>query len=258
VGEPRAHALVSLRRFYVTRESVDGDRLTFEPEEARHIARVLRLGPGDVVAAVDGHGLEYSVRLDRVSPHQAAGAIVGRRQRSAESPLAITLAQGIPKSDKMDTIIRGATELGVSRIAPLITRRTVIRLDPAGWRTRATRWQRVAREAAKQSGRAVVPVVEPARSIGDFLAADPGIDLRICLWELSPTGLVSALERPRQPGARITLVIGPEGGLAREEVDLAMASRAMIAGLGSRVLRTETAGLTVVAILQYLYGDLGR
>jgi 16S rRNA (uracil1498-N3)-methyltransferase len=222
------------------------------------MARVLRLSPGDLVAAIDGHAQEYTVRLDRVSPRRCAGTIIGRRERRVESPLAITIAQGIPKSDKMEAIIRAATELGVSCIAPLITRRTVIRLDPAGWRSRIVRWQRVAQEAAKQCGRAVVPVIEPPRSIGDFLSDDPGSDLRVCLWELSATGLWSALERRHTPTSRVTLVIGPEGGLASEEVDLAVAARTVVAGLGPRILRTETAGLTAVAILQYLYGDLGR
>jgi 16S rRNA (uracil1498-N3)-methyltransferase len=248
---------VRLPRFYVTGESVEGDRLTFEPGEARHIVRVLRLGPGDLVAALDGHGREYTVRLDRVTPRRCAGTILARRQRSAESPLVITLAQGIPKSDKMETIIRAATELGVARIVPLITRRTVPHLDRAGWTARGVRWQRVAREAAKQSGRAVVPAVEPPRPIDDFLSADPGTDLRICLWEAATTGLASALE-PRGPASSgITLVVGPEGGLASEEVDLALATRGLVAGLGPRLLRTETAGLTAVAIVQYLYGDLG-
>jgi 16S rRNA (uracil1498-N3)-methyltransferase len=248
---------VILRRFYVTRESIQGDQLTFDAGETHHIARVLRLRPGDLVVAVDGQACEYTVRLDRVTPRRCTGTIVGDCERRVESPVAITLAQGIPKGDKMDAIIRAATELGVSCIAPLITRRTVVRLDAARGRARCARWQRVAQQAAKQCGRAVVPAVLSPRPLADFLSADPGLDLRLCLWERASTGLSSALDQRREPAARITLIIGPEGGLAPEEVELAVAAQALVVGLGPRILRTETAGASAVAILQHLYGDLG-
>jgi 16S rRNA (uracil1498-N3)-methyltransferase len=249
---------VSLRRFFVRPESVEGGRLTFDADEARHIARVLRLTPGDVIAAVDGQGQEFTVRLDRVSGRAAAGTVVSRRHRDTESLLAITLAQGIPKGDRMEAIIRATTELGVARIVPLLTERTVVRLQPGQWRAREARWQRVVREAAKQCGRALVPVVEPPRSLPEVLGEGVVPGLTICLSELAADDLSAVLERTGRSHLRVTLVVGPEGGLTSEEVELATGAGASAAGLGPRVLRTETAGIAAVAILQHRLGDLGE
>src|SRR6266550_1053494 len=138
----------SMRRFAIAPERVVDGRVTFDAVETRHLARVLRLGPGDTVVASDGAGHDYTVRLDAVRP-RATGVVVGTVEAAGESPLAITLLQSVPKGDKLEAIVRAATELGVARIVPALAARTVVRLVERQTAARQARWQRVAREAAK-------------------------------------------------------------------------------------------------------------
>ena len=242
-----------MRRFTLPPERVVDGRVTFDAEESRHLARVLRLRPGDTVVATDGAGRDYTVRLDRVG-ESSTGTVLAVAPGVPESPLAVTLVQGVPKGDKMEAIVRAATELGVARVRPAVCERTVVRLEPGRWRDRARRWQRVAREAAKQCGRAVIPEVDAPRPLAECLGAD-GADLRLCCWEGGGVPLHDALALPTAPRAAL-LVIGPEGGLAPAEVEAARERGLTIASLGPRILRTETAGPALLAILQARFGDL--
>jgi len=171
-----------VRRFTIAPERLEDGRVVFDRDESHHLARVLRLRPGDTVIAADGAGREYTVRLETVG-EEATGSVLGVRSRETESPLRITLVQSVPKGDKMEAIVRAATELGVVRVVPALTARTIVTLEPSRWRDRARRWQRVAKEAAKQCGRAVVPPVEVPRPYADVLALDEPADLQLCLWE---------------------------------------------------------------------------
>ena len=244
-----------MRRFAIAPERVVEGRVTFDALETRHLARVLRLGPGDTVVASDGAGHDYTVRLESVRP-RATGVVVGVAEAAAESPLAVTLVQGLPKGDTLETIVRAATELGVARVIPAVAARTVVRLADRQSAARLARWQRVAREAAKQCGRRVVPEVAPARSLEACLDEAREADLALCLWEGDAPLLAAALtdvERPR----RVVVLVGPEGGLERREIDAARARGWRVVGLGARILRTETAGPAMIAILQSRWGDLG-
>ncbi|MEK7372146.1 MAG: RsmE family RNA methyltransferase, partial [candidate division NC10 bacterium] len=204
-------------RFYLRAEAVSGPRVTFDAQETRHLARVLRLRAGDVVHAVDGQGQELTVRLTQVSRRSAEGLILGREAGRSESPLLLTLVQGLPKGDKMEAIIRMATELGVTRVVPVITERTVVRADATRGAGRLLRWQRVAREAAKQCGRTVIPEVTPSRALAEWLGDGSPEGLLLCLWEDERACLADRL--PPAPVAAATLVVGPEGGLAADEVE---------------------------------------
>src|SRR5437879_9103049 len=178
-GGPRSS---SVRRFTIAPERFEDGRVVFDRDESHHLARVLRLRPGDTVIAADGAGREYTVRLETVG-EEATGSVLGVRSRETESPLRITLVQSVPKGDKMEAIVRAATELGVVRVVPALTARTIVTLEPSRWRDRARRWQRVAKEAAKQCGRAVVPPVEVPRPLAEVLALDEPADHRLYLWE---------------------------------------------------------------------------
>jgi len=243
-----------MRRFTLPPERVVDGRVTFDAAESRHLTRVLRLGPGDTVVATDGAGRDYTVRLDSVG-EAASGTVLAVERGAPESPLAITLVQGIPKGDKMEAIVRAATELGVARVRPALCERTIVRLEPGRWRDRARRWQRVAREAAKQCGRAVIPEVEAPRPLAECLVTDGPADIALCFWEGGGVPLHEALATTPAPRTAL-LVVGPEGGLAPAEVEAARARGLTIASLGPRILRTETAGPAVVAILQSRFGDL--
>src|SRR5438128_1643192 len=238
--------------------------------ESHHLTRVLRLRSGDTVLAADGAGREYTVRLERVG-ERATGTVLAVATRETESPVQITLVQSVPKGDKMESIVRASTELGVAQVVPVLTARTVIALEPGRWRDRARRWQRVAKEAAKPGGRAVVPTVNAPRPLADVLARDEPADLRLCLWESAITATGQGGEQTRLPGttlaaslpltlppaARIHLLVGPEGGLSQGEVENAQARGWTIVGVGPRTLRAETAGPAIIAVLQARFGDLG-
>jgi 16S rRNA (uracil1498-N3)-methyltransferase len=243
-----------MRRFAITPEAIAGGRVTFDAPQSRHLARVLRLRAGDTVVASDGSGHDYTVRLDGIGT-RVTGTVVGEATSGAESPLAITLVQGVPKGDKMETIVRAATELGVACVRPALTARTVVRLSASAAAERAARWQRVAREAAKQCRRAVVPVVAAPAPLAECFPAARESDLALCLWEGGSPPLATAL------GAgsvrRAAVLIGPEGGLEAAEVEAARRAGWQVVSLGARVLRTETAGPAVIAILQSHFGDLG-
>lgn len=244
-----------MTRFHIRAEAVVDERVIFDAEETHHLARVLRLRPGDLARTVDGRGQELTVRLTRVGPSSAEGAIVSRAVRRSESPLDLTLVQGLPKGGKMEIIVRMATELGVCRVVPVTTDRVVVRAEPSRFTERLRRWQRIAKEAAKQSGRAVIPEVLPLRTLDTWLHEPRPVGLLLCLWESEGTGLAALL--PAAPPARATLIVGPEGGLTEHEVQNLRAAGALVAGLGPRILRTETAGPVGLALLQARWGDLG-
>jgi 16S rRNA (uracil1498-N3)-methyltransferase len=242
-------------RFHLAADAVRGDQVTFDGTAAHHLGRVLRAAVGDLVQAVDAGGQLLSVRLTAIGARRAEGVVVTRHRLATESPLELTLAQAIPKGDKMEVVIRMTTELGVSRVIPLITARTVVRLEPSRWGPRVARWQRVAKEAAQQCGRAAVPEVAPPRELTAWRHEARADGLLICFWEEERHGLATLL--PADPGPRVTVVVGPEGGLTAAEVGELSSTGALIAGLGPRLLRTETAGTVAVALLQSRYGDLG-
>lgn len=245
-----------MRRFTVDPDRIADGRVAFDRAESRHLAHVLRLRPGDTVIATDGAGRDYTVRLETFG-EAVTGTILQEAPRQAESPLAVTLLQGVPKGDRMESIVRAVTELGVVRVCPALTARTVVRLEPGQWRERARRWQRVAREATKQCGRAVVPAVDAPRPLGQWLPDLADTDLGLCLWEGAVTPLSSVLGA-RDPSPRsAVLLIGPEGGLAATEAEAAQAHGMVVVSLGQRTLRTETAGPAVLAVLQWRWGDLG-
>jgi 16S rRNA (uracil1498-N3)-methyltransferase len=244
-----------VRRFTIAPERIDGGRVAFDRDETRHLARVLRLRPGDVVVAGDGRGHDYTVRIESLGG-LASGTVLATTDSGVESPLAVTLVQGIPKGDRMEAIVRDATQLGVRRIVPAVTERTVVRRAADAWDDRVRRWQRVAREAAKQCGRAVVPDVAAPCELATALRDPSAAALRLCLWEGDAPPLSTALDAMTGAAASAAVLIGPEGGLTAQEVETARAAGFTAVRLGPRILRTETAGPVMVAILQSRFGDL--
>lgn len=239
-----------------------GDIVALSETDSVHAARVLRLAPGDVVVVCDGRGYEYEAELHQVSPRAVTVRIRSGRLSAAEPSVHVTLAQGIAKGDKMDFIVQKAVEVGVSRIIPLSTQRTVVRLDEEKAGARVERWQRIAYEAAKQSGRARVPRVEAVhaweelwrrRDLGTvFVPWEGETTLRL----LEAAAALAASHTPAAP-ARLTIVIGPEGGFAEAEIALAQRHGAQPVTLGPRILRTETAGLVAAALVLGALGELG-
>ena len=242
-------------RVYVRPEAIDADRVRFDAAEAHHLRRVLRLRAGAVVEATDGTGRLYTVRLAGLDAEGAWGAIEARTEPAGESPCAITLAQGILKGDRMSWLVQKVTELGVVRIIPMETARVVAR-PAAGATGRHARWERIAREAVKQCGRVVVPAVTPPRGFAEVLRDVPAHDATWIFWEGGGRPLAATAREAGAP-ARLLLLVGPEGGFTAAEVGRAENAGARLVSLGPRILRAESAGLTALALCQFLFGDLG-
>jgi 16S rRNA (uracil1498-N3)-methyltransferase len=241
-------------RIYIPPERITGEQIPLQSREARYILTVLRLGQGDEVTVFDGAGNEYRTELTEEYDTGMYLAIQEKLRPERESPLRITLGQALLKGERMKFVIQKATELGVDKIIPLLTSRTIPLLEGERESLRVERWQRIAQEAAKQSGRAMVPRIEAVHELADFLPRGTGI--RLMLWEGEPTPLREAVKKIDAP-AGITLLIGPEGGFSEGEATAAQAQGFLVAGLGQRVLRAETATLSVLSIMQHLFGDLG-
>jgi 16S rRNA (uracil1498-N3)-methyltransferase len=241
-------------RVFVRPEAVGRNRVRFDADEAHHLGRVLRLRPGAMVDATDGTGHLYTVRLVALDATGARGSIEARAEPGRESPCAITLAQAILKGDRMSWLVQKATELGVTRIAPTESARVVAR--PAGGAAaRHARWERIAREAVKQCGRVVVPVVDPPCAFPEVVRQIGDHDVAWVFWEGGGQALAAAAAATGTP-ARLLLLVGPEGGFTPDEVALAEGAGARLVSLGPRTLRAESAGLAAVTLCQFLFGDL--
>jgi len=238
-------------RHFVDLPLAEGMALDLPEAAVAHLVRVLRLGAGDRVRLFNGDGHDYEAELESTGKREARARVLSRVLVASESPLAITLAQGIARGEKMDLILQKATELGVTRIAPVVTERTEVRLDAERADKRAAHWRGVLASACEQSGRARLPELLPPQSLGNFLAKE-GSARRLVL---DPGAGSSLAQLQLAPGESLCLLVGPEGGLS--ERDLAAARAAGFSGLqlGPRILRTETAALAAIAGLNALYGD---
>ncbi len=241
-------------RVYIPAERIEGEQITLQSREARYILKVLRLDLGDKVMVFDGEGGEYLTELCEDYQEGVYLAVKEALRPERESHLKITLGQGLLKGEKMKFVIQKATELGADRIVPLATYRSVPILEGERESLRVGRWRRIAQEAAKQCGRTMVPHVETVRELEDFLSQREGT--KLILWEEESTPLREVLEKV-DLSSGISVLIGPEGGFSEEEVSSAQTHGFLVAGLGQRVLRAETAAISVLSILQHLFGDLG-
>jgi 16S rRNA (uracil1498-N3)-methyltransferase len=241
-------------RIYIPPERIGDEGISLQSREVRYILAVLRLGPGDEVTVFDGEGREYRTALFDDYEGGVYLSIQEELNPERESPVRITLGQGLLKGEKMKFVIQKATELGVDRIIPLVSSRSIPLVEGERETLRIERWRRITQEAAKQCGRTVVPDVTQIHELGDFLSQGEGT--RMILWEGESTPLREVIEKI-DPKRGITLLIGPEGGFSEEEVSTAQGSGFLVAGLGQRILRAETASLSVLSILQHRFGDLG-
>lgn len=241
-----------LTRIHVNESLATGKRCRIAGSAAIHMVRVLRLGVGAVVSLFDGAGGEYAARIEEVKKDVVLVEVGVHSSIERESPLAVTLAQGISRGERMDWIVQKATELGVRRIVPLITERSVVRLDVRQAQKKSQHWRGIIIAACEQCGRNQVPELVAPVDFQDFIGSDVPKDAMRLL--LSPTGTlrIGAMKSVE----KVILLIGPEGGLAPEEAAAAIAQGFVQVRLGLRVLRTETAAVAALAALQQAFGDL--
>lgn len=243
-----------IRIFVPDLQAQSDDGTVALPEQASaHVSRVLRMRTGDALTVFDGRGGEYAAEIATIAKKEVTLRLGAHSPTERESPLAVTLIQGLARGDKMDYIIQKATELGVARIIPVATARGIVQLDDERSDRKWQHWRAVAASACEQCGRNRLPEIVPPCSLEQLWQSHTLPSLRLLLSPHARTGIASALiPRPTE----LAVLIGPEGGLDPEEESRAVAVGFRQTTLGPRVLRTETAGLAVLTAVQSLAGDL--
>ncbi|HQU15787.1 MAG: 16S rRNA (uracil(1498)-N(3))-methyltransferase [Chromatiales bacterium 21-64-14] len=239
-------------RLYVPQPLAPGLSVELDPSAARHTTRVLRLRPGAELILFNGDGSEYHAELTGDPKRGGCARIIAAVERHNESPLAITLGQGIARGERMDYIVQKAVELGVACIVPLITERTVVRLEGARREQRRSHWQRIVESACEQCGRTRLPQLLDPMPLDQWIPEVPAGNR----WYLDPDAPAGFAQLPR-PVDGVVLVIGPEGGFSPDEKDTVRKAGFRGTRMGPRILRTETATLAALAALQTLWGDAG-
>lgn len=243
-------------RFFVNSEQVARRQVALKGSELKHLRTVRRLRAGDEIELFDGQGKRYSARIAKENTNEAVVEITGVYPETSSS-LNLVLGQALPKARKMDNIVQKATELGVSTVIPFSCARTVPRYDEKRSSVRVKRWQKIAREAAKQCGRTTVPDIRRIVSFRELLKLYPDFGLKFIPWEEERRRGLKALLKRSHKKNKIFMVIGPEGGFTAEEISQAKSSGFVPVSLGKRILRTETVALTLLSIIQFELGNLG-
>ncbi len=239
--------------FFVTEDQIGEETVVIRGSDVNHIRNVLRMRQGEPLFISGGEGTGYECEICHIGTDQVMARILSRSDRTGELPARLHLFQGLPKGDKMELVIQKAVELGVSEVIPVITRRTIVKLDKKKVEAKTARWNAVAESAAKQSGRGVIPVVRGVLSFKEALAYAGPFPVKIIAYERAEgmKTLREQLGRIR-PGMDAGIFIGPEGGFEEEEISGAESAGAVPVSLGRRILRTETAGLMVLSVAGYL------
>lgn len=263
-----------MNRFFVLKEDLQEERVVLRGDEFNHLYRSLRHREGDQIEICDGEEGVYLAVIENLQEDRAICSITRRLDYSGEPPVRVKLYQGLPKIDKLELVIQKGVELGVDAVVPFSATRSVVKLTPGKAERRRERWQRIAREAAKQSRRGRVPVIsaplsfaealKKAKREADYLLVpyegEEIIYLKQVLTRIESNlklhgGLKEKL--PYQDRPVIAVFIGPEGGFAGEEIRALQSAGGQSVSLGPRILRTETAGIAVLTIIQFQLGDLG-
>ncbi len=240
-----------LTRVYVQGALSQGTVLELPAAAAVHLAKVLRARSGDALVLFAGDGLEFAGTVASVRGSRVTAVVGEGRKVDRESPLAVTLVQCVPRGDRMDFIVQKATELGVARIVPVMSQRSVVRLDESQAASKAAHWRSVAVNACEQCGRNLLPVIDAPRQLIRYLGSSPADGPRLLFEpEFGTPGAASDV------GAKVEIAIGPEGGFAAEELEAFRISGFAAHRLGPRILRTETAAIAALAWLQSNFGDL--
>ncbi len=251
-----------MTRLFLPPDQLKSKQIIITGEQARYLTSVLRVKPGESLDIFDGLGFKYSCRIIKCHKKEVIVERIKKERYSAESSISITLAQGIAKGDKMDLIIQKSTELGVNKIIPLITERAQVRST-----NKLERWKKIALSASQQSGRDKIPEIEGPVDFREFLSRqfpllekgekggffNSGIIFSEAIKDRNLKGVLSAFKNTQQ----LTLLVGPEGGFSKDEVTTAVENGFIEASLGPRILRTETAPITAISIIQYELGDVG-
>jgi len=247
-----------MHKFFVSKDSIDGNNAVIDGEDVKHIYRVLRLQVGDKVSVNNSEGKEYVGEITFIDKNEVNINLLEERSINNESPVEVYLYQGIPKSTKMDLIVQKNTELGVKAITPIITERVVVKTELKEYK-KVDRWNRIALEACKQCKRSLIPQINVPIEFDNLIEELKHMDLVVVPYENQKGyGIKKLIENIEKDSInKVAIVIGPEGGFADSEILKLKEIGSEIVTLGPRILRTETAGFTCLSLIMYELGDLG-
>lgn len=241
-------------RLYLETAGASGAEIQLDAERTRYLSRVLRLRAGDTVYVFDGSGSEFQATLSSIGKSGAVLTLGDASNPVRESNLKIHLVQGVSRGERMDFVVQKATELGVKRITPVLTEHGVVKLDAQRAEKRRAHWQKVAASACEQCGRVRLPLVDAPMPLKTWFGQPPpSVDTQLIL----KPGARSSVRDVETPVTKVCVLIGPEGGFSDGEYQDASVAGFHPVSLGPRVLRTETAAVTALALLQSRWGDLG-
>lgn len=241
-----------MHHFFVTPDQVQENQIYIVGSDVNHMKNVLRMKVGEKFQVSDGNDKKYVCRIEQMNEEEVQAGILEEMQADTELPSKIYLFQGLPKNDKMELIVQKAVELGVWEVIPVSTKRAVVKLDAKKALKKVERWNAISESGAKQSGRTIIPKVTSVMTYREALSYAEQLDVVMIPYELA-----EGMEETKQfidaiqAGQSVGVFIGPEGGFEREEVEFAIQKGARPITLGKRILRTETAGLAVLAVLMY-------
>lgn len=241
-----------MHHFFVSPEQIDEQFVTIRGNDVNHIKNVLRMKAGEELLVSNGLDRDYFCQIETITDEEIKAKILQEDFEGTELPTELYLFQGLPKADKMELIIQKAVELGVYEIIPVATKRCVVKLEEKKAASKIARWQQIAEAAAKQSKRRIVPQISNVMTFGEAVRSASSMEIKLIPYELAD-GMerTKALIEGIQPGQDIAVFIGPEGGFEEAEIDKALAAGIEPVTLGKRILRTETAGFTVMAWIMY-------
>lgn len=246
-----------MHKFFVDARSINGQIVCITGDDVKHLSGVLRLRRGDRIQVCDGKSNEYICSITEIEKKQVLCHIEESFKSTSEPPISITLYQGIPKAQKMDLIVQKCTEIGVCRIVPVNTSRSVVKVDEKDLGLKLERWRRITEEAAKQSNRGCIPQIDGLMDFKEALNEAMKLDMAVMPYEMERSvGLKNTLAGKNKL-VTCGIFIGPEGGFEEEEVREAISKGITPVTLGPRILRTETAGFVSAACILYEIGDIG-
>lgn len=246
-------------RFFVDKENILGEKIVIGGEDAKHISLSLRARVGEKVTACDGQGYDYDCEIEDITKNEVVLSVLEKKMNASEPTLGVTLYQALVKSDKFDFIVQKCTELGITKIVPVVTDRCISKPDEASLSKKLVRWNKIAKEAAMQSGRGVVPIVEDACSFDEALERMKNADVSFVCYETDPHVPIDEIYEGCAGKTSLqsaAFLIGPEGGISEREAGKTAQSGIPLASLGPRILRTETAPLCVMSSLMLMSGNM--
>lgn len=243
-------------RFFVEKENILGDKIVIGGEDAKHISLSLRARVGEKITACDGAGKDYECEIADITKNEVTLSVLEEKKCETEPSIHVTLYQALVKSDKFDFIVQKCTELGVTKIVPVVTERCISKPDDASLSKKLVRWNKIAKEAAMQSGRGVIPIVENAVTFDEALEGLKESDCGFLCYETKPHVQIDKIYSRCENVKTAAFLVGPEGGISENEAAKTEKAGVAMASLGPRILRTETAPLCVMSCLMLMSGNM--